>query len=255
MGSLIDSQGKLRLAPSRINLYNRCPYAFYLKYIKEIRQPSASFFILGGAVHFAFEEYYRVKAEGKQSSLEEIKDVFSLGFEADWSEAEIDTGIEDIGEVEKGAIKDEGIKLIETYFPVAEEIIPSEVEKWVSAEIGSGIVLFGKFDLITKDGSIVDLKTSKRKKSKVDGASQIQLEIYKLATGQDGKCYIHNIIKKKKPEVEILEHPIPSPERIKSIAIAVASGIMSGSFPPAGVTTGVCDWCWYGKAGYCKYKA
>lgn len=123
--------------------------------------------------------------------------------------------------------------------------------------LDSGIVLYGKRDVVTEDLAVIDLKTANRKPSQIGLDYQLQLELYAVQ-GDLKKAYIHYAIKTKKPQTLVLEHELPREQRLLkvagSIAQAIRSALQTGNFIPNGLGhSWACQYCGYREKGLCPY--
>jgi len=247
----IDS-GELRLSPSSINMFLRCQYQWYLRYIEERKIPPKAALVVGLAFHKGEESNFLEKIEtGKDLSLEDVFDVYDTEFEQRAEEVEE-------WEEDKGKVKDEGYKLLECYHKeLAPTVQPLLVEDWIEEELDNGIILRGKRDVVTEDMAVIDLKTANRKPSQIDLSYQLQLELY-ACQGDIKKAFIHYAIKTKKPKTLVLEHELPEEKRllkvVSSVAQAIQEAIRTGNFIPNGLGhSWACQYCGYRERGLCPY--
>jgi CRISPR/Cas system-associated exonuclease Cas4 (RecB family) len=223
---------------------------YKLRYIEKKESPSNSSLLMGISFHTAIE--FLVKKRGNVE-IKEVKDVFSEVLNSEWIIASVETGIEDESDVTSDKLIEEGKRLLEIYYPKIKRILQTREsinsEKFVKFQVGY-VELVGRFDLETEK-ELIDIKVGKRKKGRIKGSDAIQLDIYRLATNQKKEYLIHNIVRKKQPEIEELSY-LPRDEIvITDIVYSVADGIRRGHFPPNGVITDVCSYCSYRRV--CKY--
>lgn len=67
---------KRKASASQINLYNACPYKYYLKYKLGIKEPQTLALIKGSFVHAIIEEFYKLKPKECGITLRNYKDEF-----------------------------------------------------------------------------------------------------------------------------------------------------------------------------------
>jgi len=172
----------LKLSFSQINLYLKCPMAFYFRYVERIKIPPSSALTLGSSFHKAMQYGFEEKIEKKRypkSSL--IKEVFSDTFdklknETEWKKEE-----------KPGKLKDEGIMTTGIYYNNnAKKMKPKVVETRFEVEAENkdeemryNIILIP--DLITEDEMIVDFKSKRRSPGQKAGLdTYLQLLLYSL---------------------------------------------------------------------------
>jgi len=242
----------LRLSPSSINMFLRCQYQWYLRYVEGLKVPPKSALVVGLAFHKGEEVNFSQKVEtGEDLPLDDVLDAYDTEFEQRAEEVEE-------WEEDKGKVKDEGYKLLELYHKeLAPTVQPLLVEDWVEEELDSGVVLFGKRDVITKDLSVIDLKTANRKPSSIGLDYQLQLELYAVQ-GDISKAFIHYAIKTKRPQTLVLEHELPKEPRllkvVSSVAQAIKEALKTGNFIPNGLGhSWACQYCGYREKGLCPY--
>ena len=164
------------LSYNQIRTYQTCPLKYYLSYIEEVTVPVNEKIILGSAFHESLEFYLREKIDGTIIPEKSLVTSFKTAFNRLVNSNEVDWG------EPKSHILKKGIAFIQ-YFcqEVAEKLDPLMVEKDLSYTIPElGIELKGILDLIEKDFSISDFKTSNAKWSKNRVAySKLQIIIYK----------------------------------------------------------------------------
>ena len=245
-------KGELRLSPSSINMFLRCQYQWYLRYVEGKKIPPKAALVVGLAFHKGEEVNFLQKIETQEDlPLGDVLDAYDTEFEQRAQE------VED-WEEDKGKVKDEGYKLLECYHKeLAPAVKPLLVEDWIEETLDSGIVLYGKRDVVTEDLAVIDLKTANRKPSQIGLDYQLQLELYAVQ-GDLKKAYIHYAIKTKKPQTLVLEHELPREQRllkvVGSIAQAIRSALQTGNFIPNGLGhSWACQYCGYREKGLCPY--
>lgn len=194
-----------RLSPSRINMLQRCEAQFKFRYVREKILPPDSAFYFGlryeDAVDFGYEEKIRTE---DLPPLGDIQDKFVTEWdgrkdEAEWQPAD-----------DPDALKDTGTRLLSAWREKATKVEPKSVQKAVSAvqpdRYGKLFELHGIVDLETRDGTLVDNKTSKRSydengRKVLGGMQGLQAITYSLVTGAP-KFEWHVGVKLKAPKVQ-----------------------------------------------------
>lgn len=82
--SIPSENEKSHRSVSQLNLYKRCPYAYYLSRIEKVWQRPAAWLAQGSAVHEAAEAHER---SGRNLSLDEAQDVFRDSYQRHINEA------------------------------------------------------------------------------------------------------------------------------------------------------------------------
>jgi len=125
------------------------------------------------------------------------------------------------------------------------------------------IGILGYLDIYMPDGSILDIKTSSRAKTREEIEYSLQFGLYSAyvysqITGSDVKISIHNLIKTKVPKVEVI-HSTFTQENIKELVqqtVALVNSIKSIKrtedfyINPNNLCRNYCDYkdlCNYGK--------
>ncbi len=167
---------------NQIRLYQDCPRRFYYHYIKEIKVPINEKTYVGVIFHKTIEEYFKRKIEGKVLSNENVKDLFSVFFDNEIRNSEVIW----LTSIEKN--KKRGFAFVNFFMKnIASNVSPLMVEKEISIYSPElDVKIMGIIDLIEKDFSITDFKTttSKWSKSRVD-KSYLQMMIYSYIIEKD----------------------------------------------------------------------
>jgi len=242
----------LRLSPSSINMFLRCQYQWYLRYVEGLKVPPKAALVVGLAFHKGEEVNFTQKIDtGEDLPLDDVMDAYDTEFEQRAEEVEE-------WEEDKGKVKDEGYKLLECYHKeLAPTVQPLLVEDWVEEKLDSGIILYGKRDVVTENLAVIDLKTANRKPSQISLDYQLQLELYAIQ-GDIEKAFVHYAIKTKKPQTLVLEHELPKEPRllkvVSSVAKAIKEALRTGNFIPNGLGhSWACQYCGYREKGLCPY--
>lgn len=153
------------LSNSQIYLYMQCSLKYKFQYIDRLLKPfKSSGLAFGSAVHSAISWFHKEKMNGNGVTLERLYSILN----ADWYSQKLDTDIR-----YKNAEADMNLvvlakEILGLYFqkPI-KEIKGSEVHfavPLINPSTGEdlGINIEGFFDLIEKDDTIVEFKTSKQ---------------------------------------------------------------------------------------------
>lgn len=230
------------LSSSQINLYLQCSlkYKFlYVDRLPKLFKPSGLAF--GSVIHSALSWLHKQRMNGNGVSLERLYKIF----DADWYSQKLDTDIRyKDGEAEMKLVV-MAKELLTLYFRTPHrEVKGSEVHFAVplanpSNGKGFGIEMEGWFDLIEKDDTIVEFKTSAQTMNQDDADNHLQLTIYSYAYamlyGKPPKLLkVVNFVKNKKPKMIVLgtERNKADYQRLFYLSSEVQKGIRSKVFFP-----------------------
>jgi RecB family exonuclease len=191
--------------------------------------PPAGGAVRGRAVHKAIEYYMRAKLAGV------ILDAGDLTHDWDqiWDEVSADAEFAATENVE--SLKESGHTLASKYLrEAAPEIKPVAVEVPISGTI-AGVPVRGIADILTTDGTVVDVKTAGRKPSGLAADHALQLATYaQLVPGSSGETRIDTLVGTKEPQLVQIGHtPGEAGRRLtERIYPLVAEGIAGGLYLP-----------------------
>lgn len=230
------------LSSSQMNLYLQCSLKYKFQYIDQLPKPfKPSGLALGSTIHSALSWFHKERMNGKDVSLEKFYRIF----DADWFSQKIDTDIRyRDGEAEmKLVVMAKEMLGLYFYNPV-KEVKGTEVPFVVplinpSNGKGLGISLEGFIDLIEKDDTIVEFKTSQQTIDLRDINNHLQLTIYSYAyetlyQRPPKTLKIVNFVKTKKPKMLVIETKRNKADyqRLFHLAGQVLRGIRSQIFFP-----------------------
>lgn len=163
------------LSMSQMNMFLRCPYQYYCRYIQGFRVPPRSALTLGASFHKSIAMNYRQKYQSKVDlPLGDVLDAFSTVFDDMSKETEWQKG-EDSGQV-----KDTGIQTLSLYQPaIAREVHPIEVEQRFSMTFKNRDYSFvGVVDLVDETPKIIETKTTSKTPSEAKVEHKLQTVAY-----------------------------------------------------------------------------
>lgn len=184
---MIDPPAKLpvdHLSVSSMELLEKCPEKWKLRYIDHAYEPPTGNLIIGGAVWAAEVQHYGHQIEtGEGLSLEDVQDEFS----AEWDDRVQRNEVlwEDST---PGEVKDEGFSVVERYHSViVPEVVPVTVERefklqWPEVDWD----FIGYIDLETADGQVADTKVKKKALYKPTADKELQPVSYLTARRAEG---------------------------------------------------------------------
>lgn len=178
------------LSASSLNMLAICPRQFQQRYILHKKEPPSQAQVVGSSFHTAIEHNYRQK----QVSYEDlpIDDVIDFYHDEAWPQAVDDAGGED--SVKWWAQKDAkltGALMVTSYRrEICPTIQPQEVEYQFSVKVqDTPVPVVGRIDVIDAE-TIIDLKTSKRKVSKMKPGWRNQGRVYQLVTPRNAAFHV-----------------------------------------------------------------
>lgn len=178
------TQEKPHFSVSQVNAFLQCPVKWLFRWGEGIRVPSSGPQTVGRAVHAGAEHNNKFKiGSGVDAPEAEVVDVYSTVFDAAVDETEFSP------DKKPGTIKDKGVDLTRLWHrKIAPEIHPAEVETPFVVEFeGFPYDLHGRIDVLEVDGTIRDLKTTKRTPSQHDVDQSWQAAAYALAIAEREK--------------------------------------------------------------------
>jgi putative RecB family exonuclease len=236
-----------------MNLYLQCPLKYKFLYIDKLPKPfRPSGLAFGGSIHAALAWLHKQRMNGNNVSLEKLFKIF----DADWYAQKLDTEIHFKNGEAESKLTVLGKEMLSLYFnrpytkPVGAEV--SFVLPLVNLSTGErlDINIEGYIDLIEKDDTIVEFKTSNQAMNQNDVDDHIQLTAYSYAYQMLYQrparlLKLIDFIKNKKPRIITLEvdrEKIDCP-RFFYLAKQVLKGIKTRVFFPR--TSFMCKDCEY----------
>lgn len=200
---------------SQIRTYKRCPYQYYLRYVKGLKMKPKSNLIIGTGLHEGLTTGFLVKKEqgGDDKKIRDIivdkavasvEELLKQEQEIDWSEGD-----------NEQVLKDDVARMGRTYYDeLGKKLKVDEVEKKFEIEFtGVDWKLIGEIDLVSDN--IVDWKTGCKRYNAEYILFDEQLKFYKIV--YEKPVEIHAIIRKKKDvEIQVFKKHI-SIDEIKDV--------------------------------------
>ena len=217
------------LSPSQASTYLNCSARWRFKYILGLPDPAGGGAARGRAVHKAIEYYMRAKMSGMILTAADVMDEWDYIWD-DAAECASFAGYENVE-----ALKASGKVLAEKYLTeAAPSIEPAAVEVPLAGAI-NGVAVRGIADIITIDGTVIDIKTASRKPTGISGDHALQLATYvALYEGSNGEAQIHSLVSTKEPQLIQLESAPGAKGRqfVNRIYPMVVDAINGGLFMP-----------------------
>lgn len=243
------------LSSSSINLYLQCSLKYKFQYIDLLPKPFKSAGLaFGSVIHSTLSWFHKEKMNGNGVTIERLFRIL----DADWYSQKVGNDIRyKNGEQEVNLVV-MAKELLGLYFqkPI-KEVKGSEVHFVVPLVHPSngkdlGITLEGFFDLIEKDETIVEFKTSAQSMGQDDIDGHLQLTCYSYAYEMlyqrpPKLLKIINLVKNKKPKMMVFktERNRDDHERFFHLAGQVLRGVKQEVFFPR--QSFMCKDCEYGE--------
>jgi putative RecB family exonuclease len=171
-------------SPTSVSTFLDCSAKWYYRKVLHLPETRGSALGLGTAVHCALAENFRQKLETREdlpaegvtaiyrSAMQEQLDTITLQEDEDARE-----------------ITQKGEDLVRLYMDqAAPRIEPAAVERAVEGMIGD-VPVCGVIDVLTADGTVIDIKTASKKPSGMAADHRLQLTTYAmLEPAASGRC-------------------------------------------------------------------
>jgi len=242
------------LSSSQLNLYLQCSLKYRFRYIDKIPVPfKSSGLAFGSAIHSTLSWFHKERKKGNEVTLEDFLRLFDTDWYSQRADAEIRYKSGE-NETKLTVIAKEILALYyhQEHNGVADSEIPFVVPL-VNPSNGDrlGLNLEGFIDLIEKDDTIVEFKTSNQTFTQKNVDDNLQLTAYSYAYEmlyqKPPKCLeVVNFVKTKKPKMIILKtkRDMSDYQRFFSLAIQILRGIQYRLFFPR--QNFMCKDCEYG---------
>ncbi len=273
------------LSHSQIEMYLKCPRQYHFRYVLDEKRPPGVAMTLGSGAHAAVETTHHHIVDHKvPAPVETVLAVFSDRFDKQAEEVP-ETEWQDEG-MDKGTIKDAGVRLVALYNKNFAPLVQPQVHKGVRGiekriEVSvAGVPMLGFIDLIDTNAdavmspeerallqghgkdvpeifrtAVVDFKTKTKSaaQSEIDGS--FQLTFYSYAEGISMVRY-DQLLRQKKPKVKRMHSQRTRKDYawMHEIVSSVATAISAGIFPPCAPDSWVCTPKWCGFWGMCRGK-
>jgi RecB family exonuclease len=214
------------LSPSQATTWLDCPARWFYRYALELPEPKSIALAIGSATHRGVTAAIGARATG--ASPEALADDL-----AEIAAEEIGK-VPDLAEGERLLAAAQVASLVNLY---AAEALPRldiiAVERPLTGKI-AGIDVHGIADLITRDGQIIDLKTSSKRPSGLKAAHQLQLTTYALLIGNTHTTRLDTLAKTKTPTLTHQTFRVDAQARkyAETVYSHARDGIATGLFPP-----------------------
>ena len=263
---------------SQLDAYTRCPAQYYFRWIKKLTDygPISSSLVFDRCLkatiyaskgyepnpEIPLEEQWKpeisVAVEAFEDGLD-ISQVFTETFQWLCASIEQSSCVEWTSDKEERLMLKQGRTLAQDFDRELGEI---EAEPLVSmrtmmvdkttgeiiAANGTPVSIQATIDLVGKDGVIVKLKTASRSVSNLEYDWSLDLQWYayeQLRKQSPVEIKVVNLVRTKKPKMQVLSAPEPKIPRTLAICNSVIASINAGSFYPNAKNVYGCSKCGY----------
>src|SRR4051794_3682442 len=176
----VRRQPRLKLSPSALDRYRRCPKSFLLTDLERSprREAPTGPLVMGNAVHAALERFYGLAA------AERTEENIERALRHVWVKNRKPGAF--INSHEEAAYGRQAITMLREHAArLSDGVVPLAREQWVEAEIASGVRVFGKIDRVDKLATgtlgVVDYKTGKVGIDESELAQESSVQVYVCA--------------------------------------------------------------------------
>lgn len=174
------------LSPSQLGMFLRCGEQYRRRYLEGEKVAPGLALIKGSAVDGGVSHNYAQKIESRQDlELDDVLDATATAWRAKIKEDGVELTPEERAAGRKkvfGQQKDSAIRMTALFQKeIAPKVQPVFVQEKIVMKAREDLELWGILDLATEDGYVVDVKTSKKKKSAGDVEGSDQLSWYAAA--------------------------------------------------------------------------
>jgi len=178
--------------------------------------------------------------EGKEAKVDDILDAYDSSWITSLTKRKVNEDDEEEFEVvnweeDPGKIKDSGILSVKAYHKKqSKKVEPKLVEQEIVKHLTPHVIIRGRIDLVTMDGTIIDHKVKKRKMYKADADKDLQPTTYLfLLDKKVGNIEFHVAVRDTESIIPV--STIRTEEDVKwwkELVLDVAKQIDSGIYPP-----------------------
>lgn len=171
---------KRHLSFTQLNMFLRCPRQYEFRYIRGIKAPPSGAMVQSRVWHQTVERNYRQKIESDRDlALGEMQEFFAAQFDAALGSEEIAFEPDE----KPGKLKDQGTAIVAAHHKtIAPAVHPLLVEERFTVDLGEDFPfdLVGVWDLVERDGTIVDNKAYGKAPRQEDLDKDLQFTAYAL---------------------------------------------------------------------------
>lgn len=194
------------ISHSQVSQFDKCQLAWYFRCVRRLEKPPTVYMLLGQCYHRALAlNFSEKRLTGEDLPVEEVIDCYISGFEESIREGHVDAPFD----ADLYHYRDQVTPILRHYYLdyVVGKLEPLLAEYCFARDIpGIDRPYTGIIDLQLTDGTIIDFKTTSKRWSDADAASDTQSTGYALLYGQDTDFEFHVGLRgRKKPTVQIVK--------------------------------------------------
>jgi RecB family exonuclease len=171
---------KRHLSFTQLNMFLRCPRQYEFRYIEGLKVPPSGAMVQSRVWHETLELNYRQKVVSDEDlALGEMQEFFAARFD----EAVAGEEVAFEPDEKPGKLKDQGTAIVAAHHgTIAPAVRPALVEERFTVDLGEEFPfdLVGVWDLVERDGTIVDNKAYGRQPRQEDLDKDLQFTAYAL---------------------------------------------------------------------------
>ncbi len=235
----MSNEPKKHLSATQLNMFLRCPRQYCFRYVEGIKKPPSGAMVQSKVWHQTLENNYKQKIQSDNDlSLSDMQEFFSSRFDDTFSNEDI--ALEN--DESTGKLKDQGTSIVATHHEIiAPKVRPLLVEEEFRISLGEDFPyeLLGYWDVVERDGIIVDNKAYGRTPNQNDVDKDLQLTVYSLGYRASKKQIEKNlridaIVKTKQPKAVQIQTTRTNEDCrwILNLIEDVARAMKSGNFYP-----------------------
>lgn len=172
--------GKRHLSFTQLNMFLRCPRQYEFRYIEGLKVPPSGAMVQSRVWHETLELNYRQKVVSDEDlALGQMQEFFAARFD----EAVAGEEVAFEPDEKPGKLKDQGTAIVAAHHgTIAPAVRPALVEERFTVDLGEDFPfdLVGVWDLVERDGTIVDNKAYGRQPRQEDLDKDLQFTAYAL---------------------------------------------------------------------------
>ncbi len=237
-----DESGRLRLSFTRIDTFRSCPLRYRFQYVDRLPQRPAPALSFGTSLHAVLEWLHDRKVP-EPPPLEAVLDALRERWDS--------TGYAEVEREEQYRAYEHARRVLAAYHARIEReglVTPVATEAWFELPFGD-VTVVGAIDRVDADAAgglhVIDYKTNRKARSRVEVAASLQLSIYALAVEH---------LYGRSPRTVALDFLLPGVvvrvpvedldlDAVPRVVAETAARIRAGESEPR--PTRLCDWCDY----------
>jgi CRISPR/Cas system-associated exonuclease Cas4 (RecB family) len=172
------------LSPSQVNAYLECPFCWYCGSVLRLPEPVTHGLAIGRAVHTAAALLMTAKQSAQAVDAEGLGEACAIACDLQLTQIETPAPKdeeEDAEQLADVAACEDQVRALTTLWwtAAAPSIQPDKIETQTSGTIG-GVPINGIIDIVTTDGTLIDIKTAAKKPNGISANHRLQMITYAM---------------------------------------------------------------------------